>query len=203
MDDGGVAGPIIMISGELVALGPLRRELVPTYQRWLNDFAALRNRGRPPAPTTTEAQQAQYERLSTAEQQYFFTVYERAAARPIGEAGLHGLDLRHGTAFFAITIGEAAYRGRGYGTEATRLILDYAFTALGLHSVRLEVYEYNLAGLRAYSKAGFREVGRWRQCHWMGGQHWDAICMDCLASEFVSPVLGAIFVPDAPREQGE
>lgn len=32
----------------------------------------------------------------------------------------------------------------------------------------------------------------------MGGTHWDEIYLDCLASEFVSPVLGTIFVPDKP-----
>jgi RimJ/RimL family protein N-acetyltransferase len=63
----------------------------------------------------------------------------------------------------------------------------------------LTVYEYNLAGLRAYQKAGFREFGRRRQSHWMGGQLWDVIYMDCLATEFESPVLGTILVPDTPR----
>jgi len=80
-----------------------------------------------------------------------------------------------------------------------RLLLDYAFTALGLHNVMLTAYAYNLAGLRTYRKAGFTEFGRRRQCHWMGGQWWDEVYLDCLASGFVSPVLGKIFAPDAPR----
>ncbi len=63
-------------------------------------------------------------------------------------------------------------------------MLDYAFTTLGLLCVMLRVYEYNLAGLRAYRKAGFSEIGRRRECHWRGGRFWDAIYMDCLASEF-------------------
>jgi diamine N-acetyltransferase len=191
--------PVINVLGERVALGPLREDLLALYQRWLNDFAVMRTRGRPPGPVTLEAQRSEYEGLATAEARRFFTVYDRATWQPIGDAGLHGIDYRHRAAFFAITIGEAAYRGRGYGTETTRLVLDYAFTALGLHSVQLEVNEYNLAGLHAYRKAGFREVGRWRQCRWMGGRFWDSICMDCLASEFTSPVLGRVFVPDEAR----
>jgi len=75
-------------------------------------------------------------------------------------------------------------------------MLDYAFTVLGLHNVELFVYEYNLAGQRAYAKAGFREYGRRRQAHWMGGREWDVVCMDCLADEFKSPVLGSVFIPD-------
>jgi diamine N-acetyltransferase len=98
-------------------------------------------------------------------------------------------------------IGEADCRGKGYGTETTRLMLDYAFTALGLHNVMLTVFEYNLAGRRAYEKAGFREFGRRRQSRWMGGRLWDEVYMDCLASEFTSPLLGHIFVPDQPRPE--
>ena len=93
-------------------------------------------------------------------------------------------------------IGEGAYRGRGYGTETTRLMLDYAFTALGLHNVFLTVNAYNYAGIRAYEKAGFREFGRRRQCKMRGGRRWDVVYMDCLATEFSSPVLTAIFEPD-------
>jgi diamine N-acetyltransferase len=76
-------------------------------------------------------------------------------------------------------------------------MLDYAFTVLGLHSIMLTVYAFNLAGRRAYEKAGFREVGRRRQSHWMAGQYWDEIIMDCLATEFTSAVSGRVFGPDA------
>jgi diamine N-acetyltransferase len=78
-------------------------------------------------------------------------------------------------------------------------MLDVGFTALGLHSIMLTVYAFNLAGRRAYEQAGFREVGRRRQSHWMGGHYWDEIIMDCLATEFTNPVLSRVFVPDAPR----
>jgi diamine N-acetyltransferase len=83
-----------------------------------------------------------------------------------------------------IAIGAANCRGQGYGTEATRLMLDYAFNGLGLHSVMLTVYATNPAGLRAYTKAGFREIGRRRQSYLQGGTLWDTIYMDCLARDF-------------------
>ncbi len=104
---------------------------------------------------------------------------------------------------FGILIGESDARGRGHGAETARLMLDYAFTALGLHSVMLRVHEYNLAGRRAYGRAGFREFGRRRQVQLMGGHLWDTIYMDCLTSEFTSPVLGRVFAPDEPRPATE
>jgi diamine N-acetyltransferase len=117
-----------------------------------------------------------------------FTIYERETLRPIGNTALHGLDHRNRSASFGIIIGEPEFRGRGLGTETTRLMLDYAFTALGLHNVMLTVFEFNPAGLRAYEKAGFRPIGRRRECRVMGGKVYDEIYMDCLAPEFERPV---------------
>lgn len=189
--------PIFNIVGDRVALGPHRRELLPTYLRWINDFSALRTLGGvAPGPTTLEQELHWYE--SQAASEVRFTVYERGTKRPIGSTALHGIDYRNRTAVFGIFIGEPDARGQGYGTETTRLMLDYAFTALGLHSVMLTVAEFNLAGQRAYARAGFRECGR-RQCRWLAGQLWDEISMDCLATEFESPVLAQIFAPDQPE----
>ena len=67
--------------------------------------------------------------------------------RPKGNTGLHEVDYRNRTASFGILIGEPECRGKGYGTETTRLMLDYAFTALGLHNVMLIVFEFNAAGM--------------------------------------------------------
>ena len=195
---GSTEPPVVNIVGNLVALGPLRRDLLRLYQRWINDFAAVRTLALPPQPMTLEAEAAWYDGLVT-DGTRLFTIYERATWRPIGNTDLRDVDHRNRSASFGILIGEADARGKGYGTEATRLVLDYAFTALGLHNVLLTCYEFNLAGKRAYEKAGFKEIGRRRQCRWLAGRLWDEIYMDCLATEFDSPVLGRVFVPDEPR----
>ena len=189
---------VVNITGEQVLLGPLRRVLLPLYHRWLNDFAMERTLGDTPLPLTRAQVEAQYDHDWFRQDQIRFLIYERAGMRPIGQALLHSIDHRSRTATFVIFIGEPDGRGKGHGTEATRLMLDYAFTALGLHSVMLGVYEFNLAGRRAYEKAGFREIGRRRQCFLMGGRLWDEIYMDCLASDFASSVLSRVFAPDQP-----
>ena len=190
--------PIINIAGDLVALGPLCRDLLPLYQRWINHFGTLRSIGASPRPMTAEAEAAWYDAHAAGDDAPF-TIYERSSWRPIGNTDLRDIDHRNRTATFGIMIGEPDARGKGYGTEATRLMLDYAFTALGLHNVMLSVYEYNRAGWHAYRKAGFQEIGRRRACRFMGGRYWDEIIMDCLSTEFTSPVLGEVFVPDQPR----
>ena len=140
--------PVLNVVGELVALGPLRADLLPAYGRWINDFATIRMLGLPPVPVTAEKERDWYEDRSKAENDLMFTIYERATLRPIGNTALHGLDHRNRSASFGIIIGEPDCRGRGYGTETTSLMLDYAFTALGLHNVMLTVFAYNPAGTR-------------------------------------------------------
>ncbi len=191
--------PIINIVGEKVALGPMHRDLLPLIMRWSNDLATRRNSG-VPLPQTLEQRAARYERDTADEHGVDFAVYERATWRPIGTVGLFDINYRNGRAEFGILIGEADARGKGYGTETTRLMLDYAFTALGLRNVALTVGEWNIAGQRAYARAGFREYGRRRQCWMMGGGWWDEIAMDCLATEFESLALHRVFTPDAPRD---
>lgn len=110
-----------------------------------------------------------------------------ATLRPIGSANLHRI--RGRAASFAIAIGEKDYWGKGYGAEATRLMLDYGFNALGLHDVMLEVYSNNERGIRNYRRAGFREIGRRREVFERGSTMHDVIYMDCLATELESPVL--------------
>lgn len=191
--------PVVNIEGDLVALGPLRRELIPLFERWFNQFEMLRSLGIPPGPMTLEAETGWYDMASTSTSAITFVIYERASMQPIGDTSLVDIDYRNGTATFGIAIGEQSARGKGYGTEATRLILDYAFTALGLRNVMLVVYEFNAGAQRAYLKAGFREIGRRRKSRFMGGRFWDDIYMDCVAEEFESPVLARVFAPDEPR----
>jgi len=195
--------PIVNIVGERVALGPLRRELLPLHERWINDFATMRNIGAVPRPMTTEQEAAWLDQQAGADREIVFTIYAVTGWRPLGTTALHAVDYRDRTATFGIMIGEPDARGQGYGTEVTRLMLDYAFIVLGLHSVMLTVFAYNQAGLRAYARAGFKEFGRRRESRLAGGRLWDTVYMDCLASEFVSPVLGRVFAPDAPRPGGE
>jgi RimJ/RimL family protein N-acetyltransferase len=182
---GDVAAPIITMADEQIALGPLRRDLIATYARWNGDFTVSRTIA-VPQPYTEEMVARDLARLVADEHTAAFTCYERASGRPIGNASWSGIDRRNRTAEYTVFIGEADCRGRGYGTAITRLMLDYAFTTLGLHSVWLRVYAFNPGAVKAYSNAGFREFGRRRECKRLGQTLYDVIYMECLAAEIVS-----------------
>ncbi len=181
--------PIVNIIGERVALGPLHRGLLPLFARWDNDFRTADLRGNDPGPRTMEAIGAQWEPLLRGERPDWlgFAIYALPELQPIGAMNIRDFTTPHGTAEFGITIGEPAFRGQGLGTEAVRLLLDFAFTVLGVHNVWLDTPAYNVGALRAYEKAGFREIGRRRGARVLAGRRYDIVLMDCVVDEFVPP----------------
>jgi RimJ/RimL family protein N-acetyltransferase len=181
--------PIINLRGDKVALGPAHEALLPLIAAWYNDFATSAVSGDELRPMSPAAVRGEWEALMKGERQGWigFAVYELATLRPIGLANLRDLGSVHRIAEFGILIGEADCRGKGYGTEATQLMLDYAFTALGVHNVWLDTLGFNTAAIRAYTRAGFREIGRRREAHRIGDRAYDVVLMDCLASEFRRP----------------
>lgn len=93
-------------------------------------------------------------------------------------------------------IGEKECWGKGYGTEVTALMLEYGFTALSLHNIMLTAYSFHERGIRAYRRAGYREIGRRREALQLGGKAYDQIYMDCIASEFHGAALSR-FLPES------
>lgn len=116
---------------------------------------------------------------------YFFEILTLAEDKLIGYITLFGLRWPHGDAELGIGLGERAYWGRGYGTDAVRVILRYAFTELNLRRVTLGVFAYNPRAIRAYQKAGFKEEGRLRQYVLREGQRHDMIIMGALRDEWL------------------
>lgn len=177
--------PMLLI-GERAAIGPLRRDLVPQYTRWINDLEVRRGLAGI-GLYTEDAELRWYEEMSAASaemhpQRVAFTVYDRRDETPVGTSSLFSINYRMGTARFGIGLGER--RGEGLGTEATRLTARWAFEILGLHHVSLEAADWNVGAIRAYEKAGFKPVGRRRGAMVVGGVRCDEVLMDAIAPDF-------------------
>jgi diamine N-acetyltransferase len=183
--------PDFIVVGEKVALGPLRRDLATAYARWANQLevrGGLDYLGIATAETQEKWVEENLERGAKREPVGVeFTIYDRSDSAPIGTAGLFGIVHAHGRAEFGIAIGER--RGQGLGTEATRLVLDFAFNVLQLRNVLLETLEWNVAGLTAYERAGFRRIGVRRGAVISRGQATNMILMDAVPQEFGASVL--------------
>ena len=194
------AVPPVTLVGELVALGPLHKGLLPLLWKWESDLGLAALTGDPTRPTTPEGIEKLYERFSgDGQESTSFAIYVRESMRPIGTAGLLSIHHLHQTAELGIGIGERDCWGQGYGTEATRLVLDYAFNVLALHNVMLRVFSYNERAIRAYRRVGFQEIGRRRQAQRIGDRAYDVVFMDCLATDFGESVLRQ-HLPSAPPD---
>ncbi len=189
--------PLLNIIGDKVALGPVEKSMIPDFARWENDFAVAVMSGDPLRPLSRAQMEERFARAGKEEdpRAVEFAIYERASLRCIGNAGLRRINRTHRNAEYGILIGEKDCWGKGYGTETTILILDYAFTVLGLHNVLLHTYGYNERAIRAYTRAGFRVMGRQREAARLGDQVYDIIFMDCLATEFRSPLRRVVELP--------
>jgi RimJ/RimL family protein N-acetyltransferase len=113
-----------------------------------------------------------------------FMIHTLEDDRLIGDIGLDAVRGGHGDTFVGIGIGERDYWGKGYGTDAMRVVLRYAFIELNLHRVSLDVFEYNPRAVRSYEKAGFRHEGRARGVLHRAGRRWDLIYMGILREEW-------------------
>lgn len=200
MDDG-KQPPIYVVEGELVALGLPTRDMVDLWLPWMNDPEVTRTLGNINV-FTRESEERFYEGSAHDQSAKTFAIFERASARPIGTTQLRDINFRDGTATFGILIGDKSVWNRGYGTEATRLVLDFAFHALGLHNVLLTVFANNPRGQRAYEKAGFRVVGVRREARRLGQRWQDVVVMDAIPADFTSPALERTIHAEQPPGSG-
>jgi len=121
---------------------------------------------------------------------YSFSIRTLKEDKPIGFLGLR-VNLIHKDAMVGIGIGDRDFWGKGYGTDAMRLCLQYAFTELNLHRVSLGLHEYNPRALRSYEKAGFRLEGRTRKDLAREGTRFDSFWMGILREEWFQLQPGA------------
>jgi RimJ/RimL family protein N-acetyltransferase len=169
--------------GSSIYLRPLEREDAEVLAPYFNDPEITRTiLSRPPISFRAEADFL--EKLGQNESDLVLGIVIKATDRLIGGTGLHQLHFKNRSGVFGISIGAHEEWGKGYGLEATRLIVNYAFETLNLNRVSLHVFEYNTRALRVYEKAGFRREGVLRQDNYREGRYWDSILMAILRAEW-------------------
>ena len=170
------------IEGERVYLSPINIEDAEKYTEWLNDLEITVNLSMPHKTYTLEQEK---EALKTLSQDgYNYAIVNKEDNKLLGNCGLMNVDLINRIGEVGIFIGNKEFWNKGYGTEAMRLLLDYAFNLLNLNNIELKAYAFNKRAIKCYQKCGFKEIGIRRQAHIIAGEKYDEIYMDILASEF-------------------
>lgn len=173
------------LTGERVILRPVTVDDVPDLAAMLADHEGRRLTGTH-ASFTPAGLRAWYATRSEQTDRLDLAVVDRGTGAYAGEVVLNDLDEDNLSCGFRISLGPSA-RGRGWGTEATRLILGHAFEVVGLHRVELEVYAFNPRAQAVYEKVGFVREGVRRDALRWDGEWVDAITMAILAPDWKRP----------------
>jgi RimJ/RimL family protein N-acetyltransferase len=174
-----------MLHGGKVTLRSLRREDLQRQSEFNNDVEfELLGGGEPWEPQSLQRLEAQFdEGLEKGDRDGPSFAIE-ANGLYIGGCGLFHFDHAARTCELGIGIGDKAYWGQGYGRDAVRVLLDYAFRLRNLQKVWLTVNGNNPRAIGAYLACGFIEEGRLRRHVWSNGVYTDLIHMGLLREEW-------------------
>lgn len=174
-----------MILGKKVQLRPIEREDLPRFVEWFSDPEFRRYLG-VNLPFSLAQEERWFEKLldRMAKQEVLTLTIETVDGAHIGNVSLFDINWQDRHAELGIAIGDKAYWGQGYGTDATRTILRVGFDDFNLHRIFLRVHEDNARAIRCYEKVGFRMEGTLRESVFRDGAYRDMILMSILTTEF-------------------
>ena len=166
------------IVGEKVYLSPMFLDDLDQYTRWINDFEVTRYLGQAAKCYSLESERKVLENLVS--EGHNFAVVLKEEERLIGNASIFDVQHIHQRAEIGLFIGEAKDRGKGYGQEIVRLLVDYGFKYLNLNNIMLKVFSGNVAAINTYQKCGFKEIGKRTKCYFIENKWHDEIYMETL-----------------------
>ncbi|MBI5354656.1 MAG: GNAT family N-acetyltransferase [Chloroflexi bacterium] len=174
--------------GSLVRLAFEPPEIMAkSFAKWDRDSEFRRLADSDPAQLWSEKKLKEFierdsEKNST--QNFPFSIRTLADDTYIGFVSLRVPAWSHGDAWIGIMVGERDYWGKGYGTDAMRLIVQYGFLELNLRRISLGLHAYNERALKSYEKVGFKLEGRVRGDGLRDGVRYDSLWMGILREEW-------------------
>ena len=179
-----------LFEGQDIRFGPIDHEKDPEIEsKWTHDSDFMRMMETMPArPMSAAMIRKQYEKLEKKIEEdknlYHFMIRAKVDDRLIGTAEVQRIEWANGNGFLRLGIGAAGDRGKGYGTQALRMLLRFAFAELNLFRVSAAVPEYNEAAIALFRKFGFvQEVCR-RKSLERDGRRWDLYFFGLLSDEW-------------------
>lgn len=174
-----------MLKGDRVKLVPPRKEYITQYQKWMTD-PEITQYLRIFRPITREMEEAWYNAINKRENDFLFSIMIFSDENDdilIGNCDIN-VDWKNRVGSCGIVIGEKEYHGKGYGTEAMKLLVDYGFNTLNLNRIELEAHSLNFRALKSYEKVGFKKEGTRRYAIYINGEYKDSIIMSIIRDEW-------------------
>ena len=172
--------------GDQVYLSPRTAsdEEVQKFTEWMNDFQVTDYIASSSSLISAPSEREWLESSAKNFKDRLFNIVALNDDCLLGSISLDQIDSIHRSATLGIFIGDSNYRGKGIGTEAVNLILEYGFRYLNLHSIQLEVLSANKRAIKCYEKCGFKKTGQSRERLFIDGKYYDNVHMDILDHEF-------------------
>lgn len=172
-----------VLTGDLVMLRPV--EAADASGLLALDAETVRLTGSHGLGAVTLADAEKWNATRTArDDRIDLSIIERASGEWAGEVVLNDLEVNNRSCSFRIALQGPRFYGRGLGTEATRLIVDYAFGTVGVHRIGLEVFDFNPRARHVYEKVGFVHEGTMREALLWDGEWVNTHVMGLLASDW-------------------
>jgi RimJ/RimL family protein N-acetyltransferase len=178
-------------SGKNVDLIPVERGHLQHFARWLNDPEVTRFLNWY-LPINADGEEKWFNNLSGNQGAVHFTIAAKVSrvpdgrgqtSIPIGNCTIR-IDWKNRVGNIGIMIGEKEHWGKGLGTEALQLLVDYGFGTMDMHRLELETFDFNERAYKSYTKVGFQEEGRRRQAHYIDGKRNDVVFMGLLQDDW-------------------
>ncbi len=175
----------LLLLGERVRLRPSREEDFVQLDRWWGDPEqhALQQTVIRPRPPGAELDTFRRWSANDGPSAAGFSVESLDDGGFVGHVTIWGATLPERDANLAVMI-DPASQGRGFGTDAVRVMVRYGFLAMGLNRIQLEVFAFNTRARRAYAKAGFVEEGIRREAVLIDGAFADEVIASVLRREW-------------------
>lgn len=152
------------------------REHQQAYCDWLNTSEVTRFLVSGRFPSSMEDIES-FVRSANSGNRITFAIYVKDTEKHIGNVKLDNIDWISRKADFGIMIGDTQQWGKGYGSDVTRLIVDYGFSILNLERIYLGVLKDNVRAIRTYEKIGFIKEGCKHRDQYVEGKYMDTLIM--------------------------
>lgn len=175
--------------GRRITLGVLsERTDLKLYADWVNDPETTRYMDVGAFPAGARELRDYIRKHAGSKNALLLGIYR--GKRHIGNISLHDIRWRDRHGEIGILIGDKRSRGKGYGTEAIRLLVEHAFARLNLNKITCGMVEGNEASLRAFKRLGFKQEGLLRQHYFSNGRYKDCHRLGLLRGEFKTTEMG-------------
>ena len=169
---------------EKIYISPISVDDYQIYTKWINDETLSRGLGNF-KNNITEIGEKEWIENVCKNGEHHYSIIRKEDDVLLGTYGLELKDAVSKRYHVGGFIGEINERGKGYGTEALKLITKFAFEVLNAETLFSGIFSFNEASSKSAEKAGYKVAGRYRNAYFYNGKYYDEICIEITKEDYL------------------